>query len=527
MLRTLIAIFSIGLFNPFVLFADPALFTCEEMSGAEFYYCLGAPKAVPRLVQALGDANTAATPFKDVCELVANLNAKEAIPVLKKRLASASSLPYNYDSSPVTRQDMHYAAKALIELEGEASAATVTKYLSSLGEYEFTGSAWEDTIKAAAKAGLRGTGDYAKRIIGRCKKKSTDCEYLLPLALDLAIAADAKHLIPDFAKIKIDDKNIVSSYGEATIHGKRMRLGDKALRKWFREAMLPKVRDWKENGGGFGYPVVHPDCYLEGALDSGDMEIHAAMALGPYPEEAVASLESVLYFLEHPAEYSDHAQVKADLLKRIGREASIFPQEMEDKKAKNIFDVFMATEGVRNLKYRQVLWHYGDAKAGQEILAIFEAAKKDPAAKMAWLSAEVALKEGLTLKESSVQELIRKELLGEGDGKATQYIMDFVDAAAKHLKSPVWSALMLAGNVKVRDRMLYNLSRQKPAAYCDIIEKELKAVGEKINHPEVYDALFAMTIYADGCAPHLNRLASGGKGQVKEIAQKVLAALAR
>jgi len=52
-----------------------------------------------------------------------------------------------------------------------------------------------------------------------------------------------------------------------------------ALRRtWFRDQMLPKVRYWKKNGGGFGFPVVQPDRYLEGARDAADMEIHAAIA---------------------------------------------------------------------------------------------------------------------------------------------------------------------------------------------------------------------------------------------------------
>ncbi len=521
-------LFCLSLLSPGFIFADPALITCEEMTGIDFYYCLGAPKGVPALIKALGDNNTASTPFKDLADILTNLAAKDAVPVLKKRVASASGLPHNYDSSPVTRQDMHYAAKALIALEGDAAAALVTKYLGTLGDYEFTGSAWEDTMRAAAKAGLKGTGDYAKRIIQRCKKKSTDCEYLLPLALDLAIAAEAKNLATDFAKIKIDNKEIVTSSGEATIHGKRMVLGDKDLRKWFRDQMLPKVRYWKENGGGFGFPVVHPDRYLEGARDAADMEIHAAMALGPYPEEAVASMESILYFLDHPAEYGDYAQVKEELLKRVGREAPIFPVEMEEKKLKNNFDVFMAAQGgARDLTYRQILLRYGDAKAGQEILALFDKARKDVSAKFAWLSAEVALKEGLAVKESSVQDLIRRELSGEGDGKTVQYLMDFTDVAAKRLPTAAWSALMLHPNVYIRDRTLYNLARLKPAAYCDIAEKEIKAVGKNLNHPEIYDALFAMTLYGDSCKPHLGRLAKAGKGEVKAVAEKVLAALAR
>lgn len=514
--------------SPAYLSADPALITCEEMSGIDFYYCLGAPRGVTALIRELGDEKIASTPFKDLTELLANLAAKDATPVLRKRLAAAPKLPHNYDSSPVTRQDMHYAAKALIVLEGNAAAPAVTKFLGSLGEYEFTGSAWEDTVRAAAKANLKGTAEYAKRIIQQCKKKSSECEYLLPLALDLAIAADAKNLISDFAKIKIDNKEIVTSNGEATIHGKRMVLGDKELRKWFRDQMLPKVRYWRENGGGFGFPVVQPDRYLEGARDSGDMEIHAAMALGPYPEESVASLESILYFLDHPGEYSDYEQVKADLLKRIGREASIFPVEMESKNAKNTFDVFMAAQsGARDLTYRQILLRYGDAKAGNEILALFEKAKKDVSGKFAWLSAEVALRQGLAVKESSLTELIRSELSGEGDGKTVQYVMDFTDAAAVRMPSGMWSALMLHPNVNIRDRTLYNLARFKPAGYCDIVEKEIKAMGKKLNHPEIYDALFAMTLYDNTCKAHLARLARSGAGEVKTIAEKVQAALGR
>lgn len=508
--------------------ADPALITCEDLAGADYYYCFGAPKAVPRLIDAVMDTKTGSTQLKDIAEILTNLNAKSAIPTLKKRVSSAGDLDFNYDRNPVTRQDAHYAARALLELEGNDAYGTVAKYLSKLGDYEFGGSAWEDTLKTMTRLRIKGSGEYAKKIIARCAKKPTDCEVLLPFALDLAISADAKALVPDFAKIKVDNKEIVTSNGEATIHGKRMLLGDKALRKWFRDEMLPKVRYWRENGGGLAFPVVHPDRYLEGARDSADMEIHAAMALGPYPEEAVASLESILYFLDHPGEYGDHALVKTDLLGRVGREASIAPQEMEDKKAKNIFDVFMKAQGgKRDLRYRQVLLRYGDAKAGQEILNLFEAVKSDPAAGFAWIAAGVTLLEQLPVKPASLDTLIHKQLSGEGDGKAVEHVMNFVDIAATRMKSDSWSALMLDGNVYIRDRTLYNLSRVRPKSYCDIVEKEIKARAKKLNHPEIYDALFAMTIYDGACDGNLKRLAKHGNEQARTVAEKVLAALAR
>lgn len=507
--------------------ADPALITCEDIAPTDYYFCYGAPKAIPKIIESLADAKLESTPLKDLAELLATLNAREAVGALRKRVASSPGLAHNYDNGPVTRQDMQYAARALIALEGEAASETLVKYLGSLGEYEFTGSAWGDTVQAISKAKLKGPGPYAKKIIAVCEKKPTECEVLLPIALDLAIGADAKNLVADFAKLKVDNKEIVTSSGEATIHGKRMLLGDKALRKWFRDAMLPKVRYWKENGGGFAFPVVHPDRYLEGARDAEDMEIHAAMALGPYPEEAVASLESILYFLEHPQEYPGDTTARAKLLQWVGREASISPLEMEDKNVKNTFHNFMTAQGGRrNLAYRLVLHRLDDKQAANEILQIVGENKTNAASSFSWHACAAALNAGLAVPGSAIRTLISHELAGEGDGKATESILEFVDTAARHMKSADWSLLILTSNVYVRDRVLFHLSRKRPQAYCDLAEKELVRIGNKINHPEVYDATFAMTIFGSSCTANLERLARGS-GQTQDIARKAKAALAR
>ena len=433
------------------LHADQELQTCDRLENIDYYYCLGASRAVPFLLKEIKQSQTESTAFKDLAELATNLNLREAVPALTSRLSSAPSTPHNYDSgNKLTRQDLHYAAKAILSLEGARSVDQVVAYLRSLGEYQFTGSAWEDTVKALTSVNAPASASYVQDILNRCKTKQDDCAVLLPVALDLAISARATHLIPAFRAIPTKNLEHFTSSEQSVIESKRMILGDRELRKWFRDALLPRIRYWRENGGGLSFPVVYPDRYLEGARDASDMEMHASLVLGPLPEEADASFRSILYFLDHPAEYPDYALIKADLFRRIKRDASISPVELENEKLPQTFDFFMKEVGAgRDLLYRQVLLRYGDPKAGAEILAIFERLKAQPETNAAWLSAETALLENLNPSFESILELLRLQNQGKGDEKTVQYREDFVDAAALKMPRPAWVIAMLDSNVYI------------------------------------------------------------------------------
>lgn len=513
-------------FSTASLQADQELQFCEEVGGIDSYYCLGAARAAPLITKAVQQNDIESTPFKDVSELAANLNLKESVPALLARLRSASGLPHNYDSgNPLTRQDLHYAALAVLALEGNKSADAVIAYLRSLGEYEFTGSAWGDSTAALAKVGSPQSASYAQAIIEKCRVTKDECANLLPVALDLAISARAVHLIPAFRQIPVTNPEQFTSNEQSTIEGKRMVLGDRELRKQFRDALLPRVRYWRQNGGGMAFPVANPDRYLEGARDSQDMEIHASIVLGPYLEEATASFESMLYFLDHPAEYPDYSAVRADLFQRIKRDAGILPIELENESLPQTFDSFMRETGAgRDLPYRQVLLRYGDRAAGGEILAIFEKYKSQPDFTASWLSAETALLESLNPSPDSILHLIRLENQGKGDQKTLQYRLDFLDAAAAKMSRPVWVAAMLDSNVFVRDRVLFHLSRRKPAEYCALIEQELKTFETESGNI-VRDALFAMTLYGSDCVPVLLRLADSRLPLVRGTAVEALTAL--
>jgi len=481
---------------PALLHARRGTNYCDDIHGEAIYECLGMTERGKKLLlkELVETSRKDESEFHELPALVARLNYVDAIPALRNILANAPSVPIKYDDrARIRRVDLYVAAQALGDFGDTNSARIIRDYLTLLDSTNDRGSSWEDALKALAKLGGPEAEAYGRLVINGIQMVPAGDRSAIAIHIaEFARDSRATALTPDLRKIKTSE---MESFMEAMIHGFRMELGDRDVRKYFRDPLLPQIEAHERGEStGITFHIVHPECYLAGLGDPEDLKLFIFFE-APGQEETTSTRSAIIRLLDHHESYpgSDYAQFKQKLLEGIKHNTMMYESR----------DSNFSWGGLA--AHRYLLTRLGDASSAESLRKI-AIAQKDPSEPSAWNSIRYGMELGLSGMADALDVLLRGELAGNGDGHIWERREETMETAARKLGTTDarWTLFLFDSNV--RDQALFQFTRVRPASACKIIT-DFAATSDTNDGTVSGDALLALTAPGMDCAPDLVRLA--------------------
>lgn len=501
---------------------------CTETTPPAIYQCLGATEAGKKLYLAALDQEGRRddSVFRDLAPLASQLNYSEAIPVLKKLLGNAKNLPTGYANYSgdlrITRADLGLAARVLGEFGANNDASEVIrKYLLVLEKENLGGSGWEEAVRALGKTRGSEATKYNQHLIEYVLKHKDNRATFADFAARLAVESRSTSLIPLLRKIKTTDREEFSGFQEAMVQGSRMELGDRELRKWFRDALIPQLDALaRGEARGIAFPVLHPDLYLRGLGDAEDIRLFTYFeGTGP---EAKDVRQAIRRLLNEPSDWAKDAK-------------NPFWQQLLEGLKKNTPDYEDKSRTISSAdrpgwdfswgalaEHYYLLYRLGETAYGDKLRKI-AAAQKDPAEPAGWIATGLSVELGLGGAVDALEKLLRAEIAGKGDNKLWELRRDVLDQVAPKLGNTDarWTLFLFDPHPLVRDRALHHLSRLRPAGTCQTVTDFAAKFDDQTGGEITTHALLALTSLQDACTGDVVRLAKKGRPLARGVATMV------
>lgn len=502
---------------------------CSEITDTAAYECLGASaRGKALLLRELNDKGRRdGSGFSELPMLAAQLNYREAIPILRSLLENAKNLPVGYTNYEgnlrILRSDLAPAAEALAAFGDVDSAPTIRRYLELLDSDNMGGSGWQTAFTALGNLGGKETVLYCRRVIAHVNANKKDRVALAQITARIAADSKSYDLITDLRTIKTDNLEEFTAFDEATVQGPRMELGDKGLRKWFRDKTLPQIKAVLDGSTDtVVFPVVQPEMYLIGLRDLEDLPLLIHFG-SPASSFSGSARVAIIHILDNPQLYppAEYAAFKQSLLAGLKKRTDPYLASIKgtgDEKE------FTPSE---QAGYYYILARLGDPSAVASLTAVMRA-QTDPSEPVTWRSTILGMSLGIPDSSNHLNQIVDAELAGKGEMAQWKLRLDALNTAVSKfgVRDARWVKFLIDPHPSVRSAALHHLSRLRPAAACSIVPSVAVKFQDESGGTILGDALVALTVLGKDCVPNLLGLARNGKNRLAQgIAIEVLSML--